>query len=120
MPLVTDRLPREAGEFAFMRVTHTRDDGKPLVRGVVDVLNHPEEPVHGMHIMVPDPEVGADSAIIYFAGTPFTTNAGAQWQWDGNYTHPTLHPSIDVREGEGDGQKTVWHGYLRGGELVLP
>ena len=119
MPLVTDRLPRAVGEFAFMRVINAKD-GKPIVRGVVDVLANPDEPVHGMHIVVPHPEGGGDIAFVHFAGSGFANANGAAWQWDGNFTHPTLSPSIDVKEGEGDEQRTVWHGYLKGGKLVPP
>lgn len=37
-------------------------------------------------------------------------DCGAQWSWDGNETAPTLSPSLHA--------VGIWHGWVRGGQLV--
>jgi hypothetical protein len=40
------------------------------------------------------------------------------WEWDGNENAPTLHPSVHqhyIRDGQ---QHTIWHGWIRNGEMV--
>lgn len=49
---------------------------------------------------------------------PHTTQNGHTWHWDGNEDEPTLTPSLHHILHHPDGPVTLWHGWVRGGELV--
>lgn len=49
---------------------------------------------------------------------PHATQNGHSWEWDGNEDEPTLTPSLHHILHHPNGDVTLWHGWVRAGELV--
>lgn len=72
-----------------------------------------------LYVLVPDLHHNAQATLLCLYvehDNNDWTHEGPVKGWNGNVEHPTLHPSIQVLDA--DGNPTGWHGFVVAGGLV--